>query len=61
MMDFDKTMSRVKQVVDVAIKADAHAFLLILTGAGMCLWGHKEEGQPVIAAGLAIFRGGNGN
>jgi hypothetical protein len=60
-MDFDKTMSRVKQVVDVAIKAYAHAFVLIFTGAALCLWGNKETGQPIIAAGLAIFRGGNGN
>jgi hypothetical protein len=53
----DGVLDRVKAWADAIVKADGHAMALIGLGAWMCLHGHKEEGQPIIAAGLAVFKG----
>jgi len=49
---FDKT----KDLVTLAIQADAHAILIISLGCLMELH-EKGSGQPLIMAGLAVFKG----
>lgn len=56
-MTWDERISKLQSVVDLAVKAEAHAILMVLIGAAMCLHGNKDEGQLVIGAGLAVFRG----
>lgn len=41
----------------LAAKFELHAIFMLLVGAGLALLGHKEEGQLVIGAALAVFRG----
>lgn len=56
-MSFTESIDKLQRVVDIAVKAEAHAILMVLIGAGMCLHGNKDEGQLVIGAGLAVFKG----
>lgn len=55
-MTFD--LDKVGKAIDLAIKAEVHAFGLLLVGAGLSLHGMKEEGNAIILAAMAIFRGG---
>lgn len=50
-------IAKFQLVVDILIKAEAHAIAMVGLGALMCLHGNKDEGQLVIGAGLAIFKG----
>lgn len=62
-MNWDNIIVRLEKIVDPAIRAEVHALALICIGASMCLHGNKEEGELIIGAGLAVFRGkslGNG-
>jgi len=52
-MDFDK----ISKWLDLALKAEVHAFALILIGAGLYLHGAKEIGSGAFSAGLGIFKG----
>jgi len=56
-MSWDERIDKIQKVVDLAIKADIHAILMVGLGALMCLHGNKDEGQLVIGAGLAVFKG----
>ena len=59
-MTWDERIDKLQKIVDIAVKAEAHAILLVGVGALMCLYGNKEEGQLVIGAGLAVFKGSKG-
>jgi len=48
---------KIEKYVNLLVKIEAHAILMILTGVFMCLHGNKEEGQLIIGAGLAVFKG----
>jgi hypothetical protein len=52
-MDFD----RISKWVDLLIRAEVHAFALVLIGAALYLHGAKEPGSASLAAGLAVFKG----
>lgn len=47
--------------VDLLIKLEVHALLLLVVGAGLCLHGQKDEGQLVLGGALGIFRGKSGS
>jgi hypothetical protein len=57
-MNWDGFLQAADRAVDILIKAEIHALVLVGAGALICLHGNKEEGQLVIGAGLAVFRGG---
>lgn len=56
-MTWDEKIQKAQQVVDIAIKAEAHAFALVLIGAAMIWHGATDDGKLVIGAGLAVFKG----
>lgn len=56
-MNWDERIEKIQKVIDLAIKADAHAFVLIAAGVAMKLHGIEDPG--LLLAGLAIFKGGN--
>jgi hypothetical protein len=56
-MNWDEKIEKVQKVVDICIKADAHAFVLIIIGAVMVWHGASEDGKMIVGAGLAIFKG----
>jgi hypothetical protein len=56
-MSWDEKLDKIQKFVDLAIRADIHAILMVGLGALMCLHGNKDEGQLVIGAGLAVFKG----
>ena len=56
-MTWDERIEKASKVVDLLVKAEAHAILMVGLGALMCLHGNKEEGQLVLGAGLAVFKG----
>lgn len=56
-MNWDGAIDRMSKIVDVAIKFETHALLMVGLGALMCVKGSKEEGQLIIGAGLAVFKG----
>jgi hypothetical protein len=56
-MTWDEKIAAAQKLVDVLIKAEVHAMALVCCGALMCLHGNKDEGQLVIGAGLAVFKG----
>ena len=49
---------KVGKVIDLALRCEIHAFMLVFIGAGLYLHGAKEMGSGAFTAGLAIFRGG---
>ena len=55
-MNFD--ISKSTAWVDLLIKAEVHAFLLILAGGALVLTGHKDEGMLILGAAVAVFKGG---
>lgn len=57
-MTFD--LEKMQRAVDLAVKLEVHAFVLLITGGGLTLAGHKDEGMMVIGAALAIFKGKGG-
>lgn len=56
-MNWDVILNRLERVVDLAVKFEVHALFLVLVGSSMCLHGNKDEGQLIIGAGLAVFKG----
>jgi hypothetical protein len=54
-MTWDERIEKVQKVIDLCIKADAHAFVLIIAGVLMKL--HNIEDPGLVLAGLAIFKG----
>jgi hypothetical protein len=52
-MDYDK----MNKWLDLALKAEVHAFALVLIGAGLYLHGAKEIGAGAFSAGLSVFKG----
>lgn len=52
-IDFDK----VERFVNLLIKLEFHALLLLALGAVLCLKGQHDEGQLVIGGALGILRG----
>ena len=56
-MTWDERIEKVQKVVDMAVKCEAHALLMVGFGAMMCLHGDKDQGQLIIGAGLAVFKG----
>ncbi len=58
-MPWDDKIEKAQKIVDLLLKCEVHALLLVGVGALMCLHGNQAEGQLVIGAGLAVFRGNN--
>lgn len=56
-MTWDDVINRIERVVNIAVKFEAHACLMVGLGTLMCLHNHPQEGQLVIGAGLAVFKG----
>lgn len=56
-MTFTESIDKLQLIVDIAVKAEAHALLMVGLGALMCLHGSKDQGQLIIGAGLAVFKG----
>lgn len=54
-MTFEEKIEKAQKVIDLAIKADVHAFLLLAGGVFLTLTHHQDPG--LILAGLAIFKG----
>jgi len=52
-MDYDK----LSKWLDLALKAEVHAFALVIIGAVMYLKGAKDLGTGAVMAGLGIFKG----
>lgn len=50
-------LERAAKWVDIAIKAELHAIVLLFTGAGLLHAGHQVEGGGLIMGALAIFKG----
>lgn len=50
-------LEKVSTWVELAMRAEVHAFVLIFTGAGLVMTGHKDEGMLVMGGGLGIFKG----
>lgn len=55
-MNFD--ISKSTAWVDLLIKAEIHAFMILITGCALVLTGHKDEGMLVLGAAVAVFKGG---
>ena len=56
-MTWDERISVFQKWIDLLIRAEIHAFVLIFTGAVLYLHGAKELGTGAFSAGLGIFRG----
>jgi hypothetical protein len=54
-MNWDERIEKAQKLVDIFVKADAHAFMLVIGGLILKLKGHDDPG--LILAGLAIFKG----
>lgn len=54
-MTFD--IDKASKIVDLAIKAEIHAVLMLFAGAAMVIHGQKDVGQGIVMAALAIFKG----
>ena len=52
-------IEQLERVLALLFKYEVHAFMLLLSGAGLALAGHKDEGMLVIGAAVAIFKGRN--
>lgn len=52
-MDLD----RVSKAVDIALKAEVHAFAMLGLGLVALLKGHGTEANLIIGASLAVFKG----
>ena len=56
-MTWDERIDKIQKVIDLLVKAEVHAFVMVGMGAIMILHGAKEEGQLIVGAGLAVFKG----
>lgn len=43
--------------MDLAVKYEVHAFVLVFTGAGLYLHGAQALGQGMVMTGLGVFKG----
>lgn len=50
-------IEKTQQVVELILKMEAHAFVLLMAGVWLILAGHKDEGTLVLGGALGIFRG----
>lgn len=55
-MTFEERIDKAQKVIDLALKCEVHAFLLITIG---CLVSFKQHelGTGMVMTGLGIFRG----
>lgn len=60
-MTWDERIAQTTKIVDLAIKAEAHAFLLLLIGCGMTVKGQATLGQGLVMTALGIFKGKSSN
>lgn len=56
-MSWDEKIEKFEKVVNILVRCEAHACLMVGLGALMCLKGNKDQGQLIIGAGLAVFKG----
>jgi hypothetical protein len=52
-MTWDDRIASAQKIIDLAVKADLHAFVLIIAGVLMKI--HHLEDPGLVLAGLAIF------
>lgn len=57
-MTWDERIEKAQHIIDLLIKADIHAFVLVAGGIALKLHGTEDPG--LILAGLAIFKGRQG-
>ena len=58
-MTWDERIDKVKKLIDLAIKADVHAFVLVAAGVVLKLKHIDDPG--LMLAGLAVFKGRTGH
>jgi hypothetical protein len=51
------TMDNISKLVDLLMKFEAHAFVLLGLGVILVLKGHQQEGTLILGGALGIFRG----
>jgi hypothetical protein len=56
-MTWDEKLAEVSKIVDLAIKAEIHAFALIGMGLLLTFHGQKEQGTALITLGAGVFKG----
>jgi len=56
-MTWDERIDKAEKVISLLVKAEIHAIFMVITGALLCIHGNKEEGQMIMGAGLAVFKG----
>lgn len=54
-MNFDLT--KAETFVNLAIKAEFHAFVLLIVGAILSVTGHHDEGLMVLGGAVGVFKG----
>lgn len=52
-IDIDK----LSKTVDLFIKAEFHAIILLFVGAALCLHGQKDGGMICLGAAAGVFKG----
>ncbi|HZC24701.1 MAG TPA: hypothetical protein VE866_15275 [Candidatus Binatia bacterium] len=50
-------IERIERWVNLALRLEIHALILLAIGAALCFKGQHDEGQLVIGGALGIFRG----
>lgn len=56
-MTWEDRISTLQKFMDLAVKYEVHAFVLIFTGAGLYLHGAQALGQGMVMTGLGVFKG----
>jgi hypothetical protein len=56
-MTWDERIDKATKVVDLAIKFEVHALLIMGLGAILTLHGQKETGTALITLGAGVFKG----
>lgn len=46
------------RMVEVAVKFELHAFIVLFAGVVLTVQGHKDEGMLVLGGALGILKGG---
>lgn len=56
-MTWDERIEKATKVIDLAVKCEAHAIVILLLGAALTLHGQKETGTALITLGAGVFKG----
>jgi hypothetical protein len=56
-MTVDEVIDKAQKIVDLLIKCEAHALLIIGAGCVLILHSQKETGTALITLGAGVFKG----